>query len=431
MLFINRLLVVGLLSVGISAATTAQAGNQLFEGSWLVRSFGNDRTGGTGDSEFYQAIGIPAGIQCLTVQPRCPLASTPTDGVGNFAPLGGSQARALFCLPFYNFGGKGTTARPAKYGTATTGGVFKRPVPPLYRNPIFFTPSGQPNMTACDSASTGATPGGKGLVQAGHPVTGTWTAVTTGTLGKGGFSFAAAPANHAAGVRATGVIGSLGGVYPYIYSYTYATFRNDRGVFGPGKGPGNFNVPYKVGNLTVASARVTQGAAKFGGTMRMLGALTTKVCYYRVGGCLLGGMNWRYEAVGASAYTVGGVVTMGYQATYTEMYYHTALMQQSTINLEGSRFPWTTGSVTITALGRGAQKIIEYAHGYDNRTPFSGKGMVQLVAPNITRWLAPAVSLDLGGIGILRLKFVPEPQKWAMLVAGVSLLGVVYRMRGR
>jgi hypothetical protein len=35
------------------------------------------------------------------------------------------------------------------------------------------------------------------------------------------------------------------------------------------------------------------------------------------------------------------------------------------------------------------------------------------------------------GIGILRLKFIPEPQGWVMLVAGVSLLGVAYRMRGR
>jgi len=51
MLYINRLLVVGLLSVGIAAATTAQAGNQMFEGSWTVRAFGNEITGvGTGAS---------------------------------------------------------------------------------------------------------------------------------------------------------------------------------------------------------------------------------------------------------------------------------------------------------------------------------------------------------------------------------------------
>jgi hypothetical protein len=425
MLATKRLLMLGLLGVGITGATTAQAGSQLFEGWWLVRSFGNDRTGGTGDSEFYQAVGIPQGNQCLRYQPRCAFTSTPTDGAGNFAPLGGSQAKALYCAPWANWQSMGTTARPAKGQTALD--AKDRPIPPLYRNPAFFTSSGQPNTTVCNFASSGATPGGKGLVQAGHPVTGTWSAATTTG---GGFSFNEAPPNHAAGIRTTGVIGSIGGVYPYVYSYTYATFRNDGGVFGPGMGPGNFNVPYKVGNLTVASARVTQGAAKFGGTMRMLGGMNTKVCYYRNGGCMLGGANWRYDVIGASAYTSGGVVTAGYIITYQAYYYHTALMQQSTISLQGSRFPWTTGSVTITALERGALKTIEYERGYDNRS-VGGEGMIKLVSPTITRWLGPAVSLDLGGIGILRLKFVPEPQRWVVLVAGASLLGLGFRMRER
>jgi hypothetical protein len=111
-------------------------------------------------------------------------------------------------------------------------------------------------------------------------------------------------------------------------------------------------------------------------------------------------------------------------------YYHTALHVTSTINVEGSRFPWTTGSVTLTATGRGPHKTIHYSQGYDNRTA-SGKGTIQLVTPVLTRWLQPSVNYETGGIGILRIKFVPEPQTWAMLVAGVSLLGVGYRMRGR
>jgi hypothetical protein len=48
----------------------------------------------------------------------------------------------------------------------------------------------------------------------------------------------------------------------------------------------------------------------------------------------------------------------------------------------------------------------------------------------LTRWLQPAYNSETGGIGILKIKFVPEPQTWAMLVAGVSLLAVGYR-RGR
>jgi hypothetical protein len=49
----------------------------------------------------------------------------------------------------------------------------------------------------------------------------------------------------------------------------------------------------------------------------------------------------------------------------------------------------------------------------------------------MTRWLLPGASWETGGIGMLQLEFVPEPRTWLMLAAGVSLLGVGYRMRGR
>ncbi|MEE9265085.1 MAG: hypothetical protein V3V86_00020, partial [Gammaproteobacteria bacterium] len=94
MLFSNRLLLVGLLSVGISAATPAQAGEQLFDGSWIVKSFGNERTTGTAESAIYSAWAMPQGILCNPQQPRCPFPSTPTDGAGNFNVLGGSRDRA-------------------------------------------------------------------------------------------------------------------------------------------------------------------------------------------------------------------------------------------------------------------------------------------------------------------------------------------------
>jgi hypothetical protein len=41
------------------------------------------------------------------------------------------------------------------------------------------------------------------------------------------------------------------------------------------------------------------------------------------------------------------------------------------------------------------------------------------------------VNFETGGIAILRIKFVPEPQTWVMLVAGASLLGFGARMRRR
>jgi len=447
MLSINRLLWIGLLCVGMSAATSARAGNQMFDGSWSVFAFGNECyasnpnpgphcAGTTGDSAVFSGFGMPQNIQCNPFQPRCPFESTPTNGKGSFAPLGGSQGQALFCAPWFNWQGNGTSMRPAKHQTAMTTGMAQRPIPPLYRNPAFFTKNGEPGRYLCTGTSTGATPGGKGLVQIGQPVAGRWTATTTGTQ-KGGFNFAAAPATPPAGnnkgLRATGLVGEFGAIYPYVYSYTYATLRNDAGFFGPGQGPGSFNLPQKQGAAVVASIIVKQGAAKFGGTMRMLGALTTKVCYYRNGGCSLGENNWRYDAIGTSPQTNKGVIVGGYLATYKAYYYHTGLMQQSTVNVEGSRFPWTTGNVTVTAVGRGPHRTIHYTQGYDNRntTTPEGRGTIQLVTPVLTRWLQPGLNFETGGVGILRIKFVPEPQTWAMLVAGISLLGVGYRMRER
>ncbi len=63
-------------SVLLLSAATAQAGSQLFEGSWAVKAFGNEITGGTGASEYYEAIGIPQGNQC---NPHC----TSSDHLGH------------------------------------------------------------------------------------------------------------------------------------------------------------------------------------------------------------------------------------------------------------------------------------------------------------------------------------------------------------
>jgi hypothetical protein len=435
MLSANRLLLVGLLGIGIAIATSAQAGNQLFEGSWTIKAFGNERTGGSSESEFYSAFGMPQGIQCNPNQPRCPFESTPTDGFGGFAPLGGSQSQALFCAPWTDWQGYETSARPAKGATNRTSGRARRLIPPLYRNPQFFTPAGQPDNHSCTAASTGATPRGKGSVQAGQPITGKWGAVTTGSPGVGGFHFAAAPAG-AAGIRTTGQAGDFPVIYPRVHSYTYATLRNDAGAFGPGKGPGSFNLVYTANAEAVASINVRQGSAKFGGTMRMLGTLTTKVCYYRNGSCSRGELNWRYEVVGLTADTYGGIVTRGYIATYWWNWYSrskTITPTDNFVDVIGFRFPWTTGSVTVTATGRGPHKTVHYAKGYDNRntTTPSGLGTIQLVSPVLTRWSHPAITFETGGIGILRIKFVPEPQTWVMLVAGASLLGLGARMRGR
>jgi hypothetical protein len=447
-----RLFSIGILALGVVASTGAQAANQLYQGAWLADSFGNDNVGiGTEESLYFEVLGMPQGVLCNAGQPLCNFASTPVTG-----PAGAFSARGLGgCTPYTAW----KASRPAKGATACTptpmGACQPFSKTPRYRNPFFFTGGGAPKVTECGSTTTiGGNPATvflttndplRGIGMRGNPVDGTGVAVTTAG---GGINIPAA----VVGVPCTeGNVGSCGGMNRttlgsfnniggiYLYSYTYATLQNQAGSFFAGGGPGAFTVPYKQGNATVARAIVNAGAnpgdgkaggSKFGGVMKMLGQLTTKVCYFRNGGCSLGEMNWRYDAIGASAYTSGGVVTGGYIAQYTGMYYQTALMQVSSVMAVGSRFPWTTGEVTVTATGRGPNKTIERRAGYDNRTA-GGKGAVQLVTPVITRWNQPSLNFETGGVGILRLEFVPEPGKWMLLVAGLSTLAVVYRARRR
>jgi len=247
MLFINRLLMVGLLSVGIAAATPAQAENQLFEATWTVKAFGNDCGGKggtphctltTGDFAIYSNWAIPNGWLCNPAQPRCPFSSTPVDATPNagpeFDPLGGSQNAALYCTPYSIFSGgyAGGTMRPAKGGTIfSPAPADNKPIPPLYRNPFFFSTGGQPLITSCTATTTGYTTQNrgrfgynKGYVQAGVPAAGSWYA-TVGTGSAPGFSFSAAPATTGVGptgLRASGITASFTAIYPYVYSYTYA-----------------------------------------------------------------------------------------------------------------------------------------------------------------------------------------------------------------
>jgi hypothetical protein len=94
-------------------------------------------------------------------------------------------------------------------------------------------------------------------------------------------------------------------------------------------------------------------------------------------------------------------------------------------------FPWTTGEVSITATG-GPFPTLFRRNGYDNRTS-KGLGTIQLVAPQLVRWDFPDRSgpwdRHTGAIGILRIKFVPEPSGWVVLIAGVGFLMVLYRRR--
>jgi hypothetical protein len=420
----------------VGTAATSEAANQQYVGSLVIESFGNDNVGGTGASQFFSVFGMPQGVQCNPNQPLCPDASTPVTltmmGAKVFNPRGGS------CVPIGYFG---VGTRPANGATATTGLAANV----HYRNPAFFTPGGAPNATLCSATTTVGGMGAtmflttnstkRGVVMKGNPLTGEQI-VTLSGAGPAGFFLKAAPATPVKtpgptgfGLRRT-TFGEFNAIFPYVYSYTYATLRNDAGSFFAGGGAGAFNIKYYQGANTIAQIVQKAGANQFGGVMRLLGQLTTKVCYYRNGGCSLGGNNWRYDAIGTSAFiSSGGMVTMGYSAMYTAMYYHTNLMQASTVNVHGYRFPWTVGTVTVSGLDP-PHKTIERRKGYDNRTS-QGMGTIQLVTPLLTRWQQPAADQFTGGIAVLRLQFVPEPGKWALLASGLGLLGVFYRVRRR
>jgi hypothetical protein len=268
----------------------------------------------------------------------------------------------------------------------------------------------------------------------GAPLTGEQIVTLSGS-GPAGFKLKAAPTLPVEAPGPTGfglrrtTSGEFNKVPFYGYTYTYATLRNDHGSFFSGSGPGAFDLKYYEGKIPAARIAVKAGPNQFGGVMRLLGQLTTKVCYFRNGGCSFGGNNWRYDAVGNAADTSKGVVTAGYVALNTAMYYHTVLMQPSTVIVRGYRFPWTTGSVTVSGLDW-PHVTLQKRHGYDKRTAL-GKGTIQLVTPVLTRWTQACCDQFTGGVGILRLRFVPEPSKWMQLLAGLSLLGILYRVRGR
>jgi hypothetical protein len=317
--------------------------------------------------------------------------------------------------------------------------------PPLYRNSAFFTPGGAPDNATCTGAQTvalGATtkylpPGDpqRGLAMKGAPVSGSANATTTGTSFK--FPAALATPGPGNGMRRT-TQGSFIGEGPYLYSYTYANLRNDAGDFGPGKGffstavgTSTLNFNQKAGGITVQKVTVKKGSNSFGGVMKLLGTYSNKVCYFYAGGCGLGYGTWGYQNIGAAGYKSGGVVTASYTTQFVQIYYNTAIATFAKYNVVEQRFPWTTGTVTVEATKRGPNKTFEQRKGFDNRDA-SGYGTVQLVSPLLTQWLAQsanAVKMETGGIGIMQVKFIPEPGGFASLIAGVSMLMVLGRFR--
>jgi hypothetical protein len=478
----GRLLIVGLASLFFVLAATGEslAGVKLYQGSWIAESFGNDRVNiGTEESQYFEVLGIPQGINCHPIAPLCHITSTPVTTTGNTTAPGanGTAWNPLGpgCRPLT----AGEKPRPAKNGTLTTGGGLcpgpltpLRPhtrhgpgsttvttttgvvaipcnkTPPLYRNTAFFTAGGSPDNQTCEADQTvllGKTtaylgPGNpqRGIAMKGAPLTGSGTATTTGSAFK--LPAAAATPGPGNGMRRT-TQGSFIGEGPYLYSYTYANLRNDAGSFGPGKGFFSVAAPTatlqfqnKAGGGTVGSVKVKRGTNRFGGVMKLLGTYRNKVCYFYGGGCGLGIGTWGYQDIGTAGYKdskVGSpVVTASWTTSFLQVYYNTALSTFAKYDVVEQRFPWTTGTVTLTATGRGPNKTFEQRKGFDNRV--GGVGTVQLVSPLLTQWLGQfgaAAKFETGGIAVMQIKFIPEPPVLTGLAACLLGLAVLKRFR--
>jgi hypothetical protein len=260
----------------------------------------------------------------------------------------------------------------------------------------------------------------------GAPLTGSGIAQVTGS----------APATFSLAASDISIVtsGSFPYYFPYLYGLTYADLKNRAGQFFGGGGPGSFTFNYTIAKATVAHVTVKAGGNQFGGTMRLLGSFTDYESYYQAGGLWLGSFDWLFDNVGGTASfahtAMSGTQASGYMDTAMAQLYHTVLMTWQTSTAIVSAFSWTTGTATVTAFGRGPIASAQRRQGYDNRTAL-GKGTIQLVAPGLTHWLSIINNYETEQIGIMRLEFVPEPENWMMLFAGVSLLGILYRVHRR
>lgn len=384
----------------ICMAWVASAATPMYVlGKYTQVSFGNDTTNGT-TAPFASTnyLGIPFGQDC------------------NYAH--GSRIAPTGMVP--------TTTGP---GTATTTTVYYTGYACGATSSYPSAHAGSP-LLGSGIISVSASPGGSIALPAsllavklGTVPTQFNTSTFTGTGPPPGF--VKKPLNGVPG-------GSFSYYPPYIYSYSYADLKNAAGNFFAGGGPGNFvhtgtigGAP-ATGSTSKAVLTTTAGANKFGGTMGLLGNFQTHFAYSIAGGQSVGTDPWLIEFLGNGTVTPGGVVSVAVtQGTGTNK--HDVLLETNTNYFTASALPWTTGAAHASAVG-GPQFSRFGRTGYENRTA-AGAGKIQLVSPMLTHWRTPAAGVDYhtSSIGRLTLTFAPEPTSAMLLMAGVSVLGLVYR----
>ena len=206
--------------------------------------------------------------------------------------------------------------------------------------------------------------------------------------------------------------------YPGIsYTLTSANLRNDFGLFAAGNGHGSFSfVPTLGAGMTRVVA--VAGKNKFGGVMQLIGNFGTEIA-----GSTSGGGKWEGSFPTWGAKVVGAKYGKATKISGTIMFTSPPVTYTSVAVVTG--FPWTTGQVSVVAAGGSGSSTALVRTGYDNRNA-QGYGMIQMVAPRLTHWAGGA---HWGDVAILKVKFIPEPKAWLMLVAGLGLLGAMHRAR--
>ena len=359
-------------------AASANAGVQLYSGEIIVHMRGSDAAG--------NFIGIPFGNHC-NMNPY---------HAEHTAMFDYTNPTRTYTLTIPKFGGQ---------------------------VPVIDT-----NMDSVPDVPAGCGPTSR---KAGLPLTGNGVLSTTGasstthtpasprgfTLPKSGLS----RVSSGASLFSTTWIPIPGGIFPFRFEIEYADLRNDVGGFAKSGGPGSFTVSHS------ARVHVTAGKNQFGGTMSLLGQYRTNRGD-EAGSTSVGATPWNLQYIGAGAQTSAGSVTAGlnYYTMISRPYRYPGKFAYSARAATASVFPWTTGTVEVTALS-GPQATILKRTGYDNRSP-NGAGSVRMVSPLLTRWKNPLGDYHTGGIAIMKLQFVPEPNAWLMLVAGTCTLGLLVRL---